>query len=141
MNITKKTSLAAIATLCMASCGCTTETDSNADSLSGLTGRWNVVEVDGVRIENREAMPYINFTDSGTVNGYASVNNFSGLYTVSGDTISFEQMGITFMMGPDMDTEAAIMAAIGKWTRAEIKDSILNATDTEGNVVMTMKRD
>ena len=74
------------------------------------------------------------------VNGHASVNAFFGQYALKGDSIFFDQMGATTMMGHDMEVEMAVMTALAQCTTLEMQDSVLNAKDCDGNVVMTMKR-
>lgn len=136
-----KKAFATAAIVCVAFGSCTTGKVSNATLQENLPGRWNIVEVAGLNTLESENTPFINFTDSGTVNGNLSVNTFFGTYKVNGDSVSFGNMGMTMMAGPGMENEIAINVAIGKCVTMELKDSLLNAKDKDGNIVMTLKRD
>ena len=80
------------------------------------------------------------FTDSGTVHGNASVNTFFGEYTLKGDSLFFDQMAATSMMGHDMELEMAIMSALAQCATVEAQDSTVTVKDHGGNTVMTLKR-
>ena len=92
--------------------------------------------------DSAETTPFILFGDSGRVNGNVSVNTFFGQYTLKGDSISFDQLGATMMMGreKDMEVEMAVMAALAQCVTLEVQDSVLNAKDHDGNVVMSLTR-
>lgn len=132
----KKTLFSALA-LCMALASCTTNPNDNLQSI--LPGQWAITEASGMSTDNAESNPFIHFTDSGYVNGNTSVNNFFAQYTTKGDSIFFEQLGVTSRMGYSMDVEKAIIDAINNCVTLEFQDSILSAKDHNSNVVMTMK--
>ncbi|MBO5707397.1 MAG: META domain-containing protein [Bacteroidaceae bacterium] len=125
---------------CLSICSCAIEKSNGNASEPNVIGQWNIVEANGMGTDSTETKPFIQFSDSGMVNGHASVNTFFGQYTLKGDSIFFDQMGATTMMGHDMDVEMAIMTALGQCVTLEIQDSILKAKDHDGNVVMSMKR-
>lgn len=124
---------------CMALAACTTTETSNK-ICTDLTGEWNIVEANGISTDSAQIRPYILFTDSGTVNGNASVNTFFGRYTTSGDTLSLYEMGATMMMGEDMEVETAVMEALGKTVTFKLENSTLSVKDANGNSVMTLER-
>jgi heat shock protein HslJ len=98
------------------------------------------MEANGISTDSAQTRPYIHFTDSGAVNGNASVNTFFGRYTTNGDTLSLYEMGATMMMGEHMEVESAIMEALGKTVTFELEDSTLSVKDALGNMVMTLVR-
>ena len=120
--------------------GCNGAKNADNTSSSNITGEWNITEASGIGTENAETMPFIHFTDSGTVHGNASVNTFFGEYTLKGDSLFFDQMAATSMMGHDMELEMAIMSALAQCATVEALDSTITVKDHGGNTVMTLKR-
>ena len=137
----KKTLLSALVA-CMAFCSCTNDNGTgNANATEpNVIGKWDIVEANGLSTDSAETSPFIEFCDSGMVNGHASVNTFFGQYILKGDSIFFNQMGATTMMGHDMEVETAILTAIAQCATLELQDSVLCAKDHDGNVVLSMKR-
>ena len=127
---------------CMAFCSCTNDNGTgNANATEpNVIGKWDIVEANGLSTDSAETSPIIEFCYSGMVNGHASVNTFFGQYTIKGDSIFFNQMGATTMMGHDMEVETAILTAIAQCATLELQDSVLCAKDHDGNVVLSMKR-
>lgn len=135
----KKTLLSAFVA-CMAFCSCTNENGTGNTAEPDVIGKWAIIEANGLSTDSAETSPFIEFCDSGMVNGHASVNTFFGQYTINGDSIFFNQMGATTMMGHDMEVETAILTAIAQCATLELQDSLLCAKDHDGNVVLSMKR-
>lgn len=125
---------------CMAFCSCTNENGTGNTAEPDVIGKWAIIEANGLSTDSAETKPFIEFCDSGMVNGHASVNTFFGQYTINGDSIFFNQMGATTMMGHDMEVETAILTAIAQCATLELQDSLLCAKDHDGNVVLSMKR-
>ena len=124
----------------MAFCSCTNENGTGNTAEPDVIGKWAIIEANGLSTDCAETKPFIEFCDSGMVNGHASVNTFFGQYTINGDSIFFNQMGATTMMGHDMEVETAILTAIAQCATLELQDSLLCAKDHDGNVVLSMKR-
>ena len=126
----------------MAFCSCTNDNGTGNTNATepNMIGKWDIVEANGLSTDSAETSPFIEFCDSGMVNGHASVNTFFGQYTIKGDSIFFNQMGATTMMGHDMEVETAILTAIAQCATLELQDSLLCAKDHDGNVVLSMKR-
>ena len=137
----KKTLFTALVA-CMAFSNCTNVKTNKFSTQPNILGQWTIVEANGMSTDSVENIPFIQFGDSGRVNGNASVNTFFGQYTLKGDSISFDQIGATMMMGreKDMQVEMAIMSALAQSATLEIQDSVMNAKDHDGNVVMTLTR-
>lgn len=94
----------------------------------------------GISTEAAENRPFIQFTDSGTINGHTSVNSFFGQYTINEDSIFFDQVGATLRISEDMEIEFAVMEALGMCTTLSVQDSDMYANDIFGNNVMILKR-
>lgn len=137
----KKTLFSALVA-CMAFCNCANVKTNKFSTQPDILGQWTIVEANGMSTDSAETTPFILFDDSGRVNGNASVNTFFGQYTLKGDSISFDQLGATMMMGreKDMEVEMAVMAALAQCVTLEVQDSVLNAKDHDGNVVMSLTR-
>lgn len=137
----KKTLFSALVA-CMAFCNCANVKTNKFSTQPDILGQWTIVEANGMSTDSAETTPFIQFGDSGRVNGNASVNTFFGQYTLKGDSISFDQLGATMMMGreKDMEVEMAVMAALAQCVTLEVQDSVLNAKDHDGNVVMSLTR-
>lgn len=121
-------------------CACNTNTENITEKTTDLTGAWNITEAKGLSTDSAETLPFIHFTDSGTINGNASVNTFFGRFTSNGDSLSMYDMGATMMMGRSMELEMAIMQAMEQCTTIEMLDSVLYVKDAEGNRIMTLER-
>ncbi|MBQ5643166.1 MAG: META domain-containing protein [Bacteroidaceae bacterium] len=130
--------MALVAGMALGSCTCG---KTNSDNLeTHIVNRWNILAANGQSTNEADMLPFIEFTDSGAVNGNASVNNFFGQYTLKGDSIFFDQMGATSMMGHSMDTEIAVLTALSNCATLELQDSTLYAKDMQGNIVLTMEK-
>ncbi len=136
----KKTLLATL-TICAAMCGCGTNQDTTSYSPEDLHGKWVIVMAGDIATDQAEQTPFINFTDSGTVNGNATVNSFFGSYTVTGDSLYFGNMGMTMMAGPDMNIEMAIVQALNEGRTAAMQGDTLLVKNDTGKTVMALKRD
>lgn len=136
----KKTLFTAM-TICAALTACNTNKVTVTDFSAQIPGKWTILTAGDQTTENVEEKPFINFSDSGTVNGYAAVNTFFGSYTAKEDSLSFSNLGMTMMAGPDMDIEMAIMQAINSSKTIAIQGDTLLMKNAEGNTVMTLKRD
>lgn len=136
----KKTLFAAFAA-CTALCSCYTNKTTGSDITIDLHGQWTIVKACGISTDKAERTPFINFTDSGTVNGHAAVNNFFGNYTAKGDSLSFGKMGMTMMAGPDMDIETAIVQALNDSKTITLQGDTLLIKNAEGKTVMNLLRD
>lgn len=136
----KKTLFTVIA-ICAAMAGCGTDPNTASDSTQDLIGKWTIVKAGDMTTDKVEQKPFINFTDSGMVNGFAAVNNFFGNYTVKEDSISFDHMGMTMMAGPDMDIETAIIKAFNDGKTVNLKGNTLQIMDASGKTLMTMERE
>jgi len=107
-----------------------------------LTGRWDIVAVAGCDSVSAEREPFIDFAESGSLNGCAGCNRLLGNYVADTvkQTLSFGQVGSTRMMCRDMQTEDAVLEAMGKVKAYRMENGNLMLTDNEGKTVLTLKK-
>ena len=127
-----------VASITLNSCTCNKTNSYNLET--DLIGQWNILLANGQSTSGADSQPFINFTDSGMVHGNASINHFFGQYTLKGDSIFFDQVGMTSMMGHRMEIESAVTTALNKCATLEILDSTLYAKDMQGNIVLAMEK-
>lgn len=136
----KKTLFTALA-VCAAMASCTTKTENVHNLQDSILGQWEILQANGISTEGADTQPFILFTDSGYVNGNASVNHFFCQYSIKSDSLVLDQMGMTSMLGGSMEIESAIISALNNCATLEMEDSILSIMDHEQKIVMTLKRD
>lgn len=105
-----------------------------------LKGDWQVVSAYGVSTEGAMNQPFISFQDSGKVTGNAGVNSFFGEYNLKGDALSFGNMGMTRMMGPNMEIEDAVTKALNSAATFQANGDQIIVRDAEGNEAMVIKK-
>ncbi len=84
--------------------------------------------------------PFISFQDSGKVTGNAGVNSFFGEYNLKGDALSFGNMGMTRMMGPNMEIEDAVVKALNSAKSIQSKGDVIVILDADGVEAMQIKK-
>lgn len=123
----------------MTSCMSSKKTAQTVD----LTGEWNIVTVDGEKIENEKA-PFIGLDMNGKrVYGSAGCNRMMGgfeLDSVQAGKIHFSQIATTRMMCPDMDTEHKILGALNKVEGYSGTENSVELTDAEGKTVIVLEK-
>ncbi|MDE6266408.1 MAG: META domain-containing protein [Muribaculaceae bacterium] len=135
---------AAAATMGLFAVACTTT--QKVTDVESLNGEWNIVSVDGKKLNVTEDMniPTIKFnTSDGTVSGNLSCNRMVGSFDVKAKpgTLDLSGVGATKMLCPDMSVEDAILRAFGEVKGYELApDSAMLLTDAGKNVVMTLER-
>ena len=105
-----------------------------------MDGEWLITKACGINTVGGDKQASIRFDGKGKVNGNASVNSFFGSYTTEGDSLKFDHMGMTRMMGGSMDLEDAITKALDNTATVKIENDEATVFDREGNAVMTLKR-
>lgn len=91
------------------------QSSKNALTVASLEGEWNIVEVNGTSVDDKEQSPYIGFdTKEGRVYGNSGCNQMMGSFDVKSKPgkITLGQMAGTMMMCPDMETEKNILNAL-----------------------------
>ena len=116
MKSLTKIALSALSALSLAACA----SQSNTASLDAqLQGSWRITSALGLSTEQVDNEAVINFTDSGSVNGCAGVNNFFGSYQIENGVISFGSMGMTRMMGRNDIKTIKVEGSLAKGFNAE----------------------
>lgn len=106
-----------------------------------LKGDWNVVSAYGLGTAEELPLPYISFQDSGRVSGSTGVNLFSGGYKAKGQSLSFENIGMTRRgAAVGMDVENAIKKAFDSAFSYQAKGEELIIRDEDGKEVMILKK-
>lgn len=106
-----------------------------------IKGNWNIVEAAGVATQEGFNKASISFEEGGKVNGTTSVNSFFGSYTVSGDSLSFSNVGMTRVMGDTMETEDAVVNGINTASLVKFTDKdTAHVYDSEGIEVLKLER-
>lgn len=112
-------------------------------NLDFLNGTWKVVEINGEPI-NIEKMKLVLDVDEHKVHGNTGCNVLNGKLETDMDapnTFSFESMGVTMMMCPQMEYQTAMLVALEEAERAKpIDKNRVQLLDAEGNPVITLQR-
>lgn len=114
-----------------------------ADGAAALEGYWAIRTVEKAVIDSSENTPYLAFDPAEkTVYGNAGCNMINGSYQADAQgALSFGAMAATLMMCADMDTETAILRALGNVVSFRIAEDELSLCDSLGNVVLGMEKD
>lgn len=110
-----------------------------------LEGKWNIIEVKGEKIL-KEGMPQMNFDMSDNkLHGNAGCNIFNTTVTLDDNDVSaitIAPAATTMMACPDMETEDAILQAMGevKAVKAGQNDNEMLLVDGSGNVLLVLSK-
>ena len=126
--------LIAVAAMVMASCATT-------ENLPLENTQWKLLELKGDANEAFAEGDTFTFTlDGASVAGKGSVNRFFGGYEYNeAEGLKFGTMGMTRMMGPNVDLEDSFVQMFDAVTGCEVKGDILLVKDAEGNVLAKFK--
>lgn len=112
-------------------------------NLDFLNGTWKVTEINGEKV-NVEKMKLVFDIDEHKVHGNTGCNVLNGRLETDMDepnTFSFESMGVTMMMCPQMEYQTAMLVALEDACRAKpIDKNKVQLLDSAGQVVMTLVR-
>ncbi len=137
----KKVFFAVCMTALLASCA----TSNKIKSISALAGEWNITEVEGKAISasDSENPPFIGFdTNENRIYGSTGCNLMTGALNANVETgkIDFGAVASTRMMCAKMETEQAVLGALGKVSTFSMKKKgVLEFKDNSGKTVMTLK--
>ena len=138
----KKVVLKTIIILCtgvFAACG----SSKKAMQVVALDGEWNIIAVNGDKIESATS-PYLGFDmDENRLYGNAGCNRMTGSFevdTLNLGKIHFGTIGTTRMMCPDMDVESRVLEALNTVKSYAETESGIELADAEGNAVLTLEK-
>jgi len=127
------------------SCGNQKATASMQDEINAkqteiLSGTYNINLV-----ANNKELPekiYLTFDETkNRVSGFAGCNNFSGAYTVDGNSLKIGEMVSTKMHCKRfMDVEQNVLKALGQVSSFSIKDNVLNLKNESSNLLEAKKQ-
>ena len=116
----------------------------SCNSKVDLNGEWKITSVGTEEVTSSEAAPSLSFnTETGRIHGYTGVNIVNGEYEQEGRKLSLKGLGMTMMAGPedDMALERKILDAFEQVrTAKETSEGELALYDSEGEIIMTLKR-
>ena len=138
MNNFKIALLTAAAALMTAASSCTAS--KSATTANSIMGSWDITEACGTSTAQGEKQAEITFADGGKVNGNASVNSFFGSYTLNGQKLQLNNVGMTSMMGQHMEIESAVAQALNSASAISVSGNTATIADARGHVVMHLKR-
>lgn len=118
--------------------GCATAT-KNARTVN-LVGEWDILTANGVNTEEGMSPAFIAFDSVGNVHGNASVNSFFGSYTLAGDSLRFSPLGMTRMMGPNIEIEDAVISAINNIATIKTDTTVAMLYDKQGQMIMLWQK-
>ncbi|MBQ5605577.1 MAG: META domain-containing protein [Prevotella sp.] len=124
------------------SCG----TAGQATGIAALDGEWDITQAGNVTIDQKQDMelPFIGFScKENRVYGNTSCNSLTGILNADAKqkTIDFSTLGSTKMMCHDMNTEQAVLEALAKARKYNIKgDNTLILENDNNQPVMTLKK-
>jgi heat shock protein HslJ len=104
----------------------------SADELAGTS--WLLSEIAGAPPVSSDNPAELEFNAEGGIAGSTGCNRFFGSYTVSGDTLSFGQLGSTMMACPDevMQQETSFLQLMGVVASYSIVDDTLTLSTADG---------
>jgi heat shock protein HslJ len=139
-----------VATALLASCGDDSDGSGSASTAAGsssaaatgadpLDGTTWTLDVAGLEVPGADAVaPTISFA-SPNVSGSSGCNNFTGGYTVSGDTLTLGQLASTQKACGPVETavETAVLTRLGKVAGYTVAADKLTLTDASGATLLT----
>ena len=105
-----------------------------------ITGNWKIEDLPSASEKKIKPAPNaeINFTKD-TVNGCAGDNRFFGSVKFDGNNITFSQMGMTKMMGPNSEYETCFIEALNDTAAYAVKDKKICLVSKDGKILIILK--
>lgn len=105
---------------------------------------WRLAEVGGkpAVVGLRDRVPSVTLTrEGGGVHGSGGINSFFGPYSVDGEKLRIENLGMTRMAGPPelMDQESAFVAALHAARKWKVHGNSLELLDEKGAVIARLR--
>lgn len=103
-----------------------------------ITGEWSIEKAMGVSTENAETPAFIHFEKNGNMNGNASVNSFMGSYSLNGENLTLNNIGMTKMMGASMEIEDAITNALNATAAIKTDGNKAYILNSQNDTIMVL---
>ncbi|MCM1312679.1 MAG: META domain-containing protein [Bacteroides sp.] len=113
---------------------------TTATDTADIIGEWSIVKAEQVSTKSGAAPATIRFDAEGKISGCASVNRFFGSYKFDGNALSLDGIGLTRMMGPNMEIEDAVVKALSETHSVQIKKNKASFFNSDGAKVMELKK-
>lgn len=118
---------------------------SSNRTVENLEGKWNVTDLEGMKITPSERTPYLGFnTAQSQIYGYTGCNRLTGALDaksfVKGKT-NFSRLASTRMLCPDSPYEAPFFKALGRVGKVRIDNHIMCLTDSAGHTLITLTKE
>ena len=124
--------------LMMVSCG----SAKKSVSVVNLSGEWEIVEVNNVQV-SAEQIPFLGFDlNEGQLYGNAGCNSLMATisFNEASNGLSFDAIGSTKRMCPDMAMEDAVLQALGAVKSFAFDGEKLILNDADGKELMELKK-
>jgi len=119
--------------------------DTKADAKK-LDGKWNIVEVNGSKVEKKERVPFMEFNMADNkLHGNAGCNIFNTTVKLDSkdqSAISFAQPVSTMMACPDMDLEGKVLKNLEevKAVKAGADANEMKLVSSSGTTLIVLKK-
>lgn len=107
-----------------------------------LNGSWTVTEIDGRKLDNKGVKMVIDIPEM-RVHGNTGCNIFNGQIFVDPDkdgSIQFQELAVTRMLCPDMETESAFLVALESVEFARQDNGIVQLLNARRIPVLTLQQ-
>ncbi len=118
---------------------------SSNRAVENLEGKWNVTDLEGMKITPSERTPYLGFnTAQSQMYGYTGCNRLSGAlnakHFVMGK-VNVARLASTRMLCPDSPYEAPFLQALGRVSRVRINNNNMWLSDSTGHTLITLTKE
>ena len=118
---------------------------STTKSAYSIGGEWDVVNLKGEKVTpKKDVTPYLGFNlNEGRVYGFTGCNRLTGSIDakdLANGKADFSKTGCTRMMCPDSRYEQVFLQALGEVSHSELEGKLLKLSDSNGNVLLTLKK-
>lgn len=124
---------AAVAVPALLCAACASPAESASRGERALAGEFTVERIEDRPVLDRSPAS-LTFDADGRVHGLASINRFTGTWTLDGDALTLSPLATTRMAGAPalMEQEQRLLDALGRVGRADLSDGMLVLSSAEG---------
>lgn len=115
-------------------------TNCKSNQPTDITGKWLIETANGTSTTEAMNEAFITFGDSGRVNGCAGVNTFFGDYTLSDGAFRISNIGMTRMMGHNIEIEDAVCDALNNSAKIKVDGNTATIFNAANEAIITLKK-
>lgn len=115
-------------------------TNCKSNLPTDISGKWLIETANGVSTDEAPNEAFITFGDSGRVNGCAGVNMFFGDYTLTEGAFQVNNIGMTRMMGPNIEIEDAVCDALNNSAKIKVVGNTATIFNNAEEAIITLKK-